>query len=115
MNKNRPDKFPKWASSLVQSELNKEFNRYEPPAAKQEIGWDVGEVPPRQWINYQENLSCQWLEYLDAENHKAAIFSKKEKLPDAKDNIGLMVYIKNTKTLAFSNGSTWQKLTTEEL
>ena len=115
MAKHRPDKFPRWASHLVQSDINKEFNRYEPPPAKQEIGWDVGEIPPRQWVNYKANLTCQWLEYLDTEANKAAVVSRKEKLPKPEDNTGLIVYIKNIKTLAFSNGSSWQKIVTENL
>lgn len=115
MSKVKPNKFPEWASSLVQSDFNKEYNRYEPPQAKKEVGWEYGEVPPRQWVNYQANLTCQWLEYLDSQKHKAAIYAKKEDLPDATESKGFLVFIEDTELLAFSNGKTWQKLTTEEL
>lgn len=67
---NKPDKFPQWAKNLVQDEHNKEFNRYEPPQAKKDIGWSRGEVPPRQWVNYQAWLTNQWLEYFDQEIEK---------------------------------------------
>lgn len=115
MSKTRPDKFPRWASYLVQSDINKEYNRYEPPEAKKDIGWEYGEVPPRQWINYQENLTCTWLEYLDNNQHQAAIYKDKKTLPKAKENKGKLVVIENTGQLAFSNGKIWKKITTENL
>lgn len=66
----KPDKFPEWAKNLVQDEYNKEFNRYEPPQAKKDVGWSRGEVPPRQWVNYQAWLTNQWIEYFDQEIEK---------------------------------------------
>jgi hypothetical protein len=115
MNKTRPSQFPEWASRLVQNEINKEFNKYEPPLAKKRIGWELGEVPPRQWVNYMADLTNSWLEYLDAQKHKASIFKTKADLPKATKNKGLLVFVEDTALLAFSNGKTWQKITTEEL
>jgi hypothetical protein len=115
MSKTRPEQFTRWASCLAQSDLNKEYNRYEPPTAKKDIGWEYGEVPPRQLVNYQENLTCMWLEYLDSQKHTAQIYAKKEDLPEARESKGLLVFIESCELLAFSDGKAWKKLTTENL
>jgi len=115
MSKTRPQDFPEWASRLVQNEINKEYNKYKPPLAKKKNGWEVGEVPPRQWVNYQADLTNSWLEYLDDQRHKASIYANREELPAAEISKGLIAYIEDIETLAFSNGNTWNKLTTEEL
>jgi hypothetical protein len=111
----RPTEFPEWASSLVTSDANKEYNKYKPPKAKRKIGWEYMEVPPRQWVNYQADLICKWLEYIDSNLNKASIYKAKKYLPKAKDYKGSFAYIEDIKALAFSNGTTWQKIKTEEL
>ena len=115
MPKLKPSKFPEWASVLSQSPINKEYNRYEPPNAKKKLGWEFGEVPPRQWVNYQQNLNCQWLEYFDANLNRTLIYASKKDLPEVKASQGLLVYIKDSDSLAFSNGDHWQKLKTTKL
>jgi hypothetical protein len=115
MSKKRPTDFPEWASDLVQNEINKEYNKYKPPLAKKKSGWEVGEVPPRQWVNYQADLTNLWIEYLDSQKHKVSSYKNKKDLPRAKLSKSLMAYIEDTDTLAFSNGSKWKKLITEEL
>jgi len=57
--------YPEWASEDVQDDLNKEYNKYEPPEQKKKIGWERGESPPRQWMNYNADLIYKWIKYLD--------------------------------------------------
>jgi len=83
MTKVKPNKYPEWAKNLVRDEINKEFNRYEPPQAKKDIGWVRGEVPPRQWVNYQYNLINEWIEYFDSKVTTSASFlANTTELPD---------------------------------
>jgi hypothetical protein len=111
----KPEKFPEWAKNLVQDEINKEYNRYEPPQAKKDVGWLREEVPPRQWVNYKAWLTCQWLEYLYDRLHKPTRYANAAALPDATASEGVMVYIEDQKILAVSNGTAWQKITTQNL
>lgn len=115
MTKEKPNKFPEWAKNLVQDEVNKEFNRYEPPQAKKDVGWSRGEVPPRQWVNYQYNLINQWLEYLYTALHKPTHYATKTDLPDPTTSEGWMVYIDDEDSLAISNGTKWRKIRTQNL
>jgi hypothetical protein len=115
MSKKRPAKFPQWASELVKNDINKEYNKYEPPTEKKKSGWELGEVPPRQWVNYQADLTNTWLEYLASQSNKASIYTTKKDLPKAKKSLGGLAFIKDTESLAFSDGKTWKKLKTEEL
>ena len=123
----KPEKFPEWAKDLVQDPINKEFNRYEPPTAKKDVGWARGEVPPRQWLNYQAWLVNDWIEYLYDRLHKPTIYrpinattSEVEKvLPDPADSEGWIVYI-DPQTgqdgyLAISNGTRWRKVRMQNL
>lgn len=111
----KPDKFPEWAKNLVQDEHNKEFNRYEPPQAKKDVGWSRGEVPPRQWINYLAWLTNQWLEYLHATQHKPTQYATKTDLPDPAANKGSMAYVLDTNSFALCDGSAWVGIRTQNL
>jgi len=115
MPKIKPKKFPEWASSYVQNPINKEYNRYEPAEAKKKLGWEYGETPPRQWVNYHQNLTCQWLEYLDEHLNQPVKYATKQVLPDAALCQGLLVYVKDTTSLAVSDGKFWKKITTTKL
>jgi hypothetical protein len=114
----KPDKFPKWAMNLVQDASNKEFNRYEPPQAKKDVGWSRAEVPPRQWVNYQWWLFNQWLEYLDAKPPIAPRYETKADLPPASDHTGAIVFVAGEGAdgeLAYSNGSVWREINDRNL
>ena len=62
--------YPRWATNIVKDEINNEFNKYEPPEQKKDIGWARGESPPRQWMNYNDDLTAKWIEYIDQEIQK---------------------------------------------
>lgn len=111
----RPDKFPEWATNLVQDDFNKEFNRYEPPQAKKDVGWSRGEVPPRQWVNYLLWLTNQWLEYLDNKPPTPPQYATKTDLPDAALNKGAIAYVLDTNSFAICNGSEWEAIKTANL
>ena len=115
MTKQKPDKFPEWAKDLVQDPVNKEFNRYEPPTAKKDVGWARGEVPPRQWLNYQAWLVNDWIEYLYDRLHKPTKYTTKSDLPDPTTSEGWIVYIDDEDALAVSNGTRWRKIRTQNL
>lgn len=57
--------YPRWATNIEINPDNGESNKYEPPEAKKDKGWERGEVPPRQWLNYNADLIYQWIKYLD--------------------------------------------------
>lgn len=110
----RPNKYPRWASSLVRDEVTHRLNIYEPSEAKKDIGWVAGEVPPRQWVNWSNNLTYQWIKYLD-HNVSTPTEYAKDSLPSAASHKAKIVYISDLDdgTLAFSNGANWKKIKTE--
>ena len=68
--KNGAPLYPRWATDLVKDDVNKEYNKYEPPEQKKGVGWSRGEAPPRQWVNYNSDLIARWIEYIDQEIEK---------------------------------------------
>ena len=59
----KPDKFPQWC-------MTKKENMAEYPQSKIDGGWDIGEIPPREWENYSKNLSCLWIQYLEEKENE---------------------------------------------
>lgn len=60
----RPDKFPRWATTLVANGPGSTLNVLEPDEAKKDIGWLAGEKPPRNWANWLQLKTHEWIEYL---------------------------------------------------
>lgn len=107
----RPTKYPRWASVLTQNSTNKQYNIYEPPEQKKDIGWDFKDRPPRQWFNWLFSVINQWITYFDTTNNGTAYLSTN--LPPASENLGRVLFVSNIDggTLVFSNGTNWRKLT----
>lgn len=110
----KPNKHPRWASESIKNEINGEYNVYEPPEQKKDIGWDVNEVPPRQWFNWLSKTTNDWIVYFDYYLNRPKIY-KKTKLPDATKSKAKIVFVDDEGggTLAFSNGVEWKKINIE--
>lgn len=61
----RPNKYPRWASEDSTDPVTLSKNVIEPPEEKKDIGWSRGEKPPRNWENWLDRLTYQWIVYLD--------------------------------------------------
>lgn len=107
----KPDKYPRWASDKVRNEINGEYNIYEPPEQKKDMGWDLNEVPPRQWFNWLFRMINDWIVYFDYGLHRPKTYLKST-LPDAAGCKARMVFVSNVDggTLAFSDGTNWKKI-----
>jgi len=110
----RPSKFPRWASKRVKDELSRQFNIYEPPEIKKDIGWVAGECPPSQWMNWLSNIIHDWITYFDHYLNRPKEYKILE-LPNASDHKGVLVFVSDIEggVLGFSNGQTWKKIRTE--
>jgi hypothetical protein len=106
----KPDKYPRWASNIVKNDINKEYNIYEPPEQKKDIGWDLNDVPPRQWFNWLFKVINDWIVYFDSTNNSPIYTSGT--LPDASSNKGSIVFVSDvgSGTLAYSDGTSWKKI-----
>lgn len=62
----RPDKYPEWASQDVQDPIALSDNVIEPPPEKKLIGWSRLEKPPRNWMNWLDRKTYQWIAYFDS-------------------------------------------------
>jgi hypothetical protein len=107
----KPNKYPRWASSSIKNEINGEYNIYEPPEQKKDIGWDLNEVPPRQWFNWLFRTINDWIMHFDHHLNRPKIYSKAT-LPDAASCKAQIVFVSNIDggTLAFSDGKNWKKI-----
>lgn len=110
----KPNKYPRWASEVVRNQLNKEYNIYEPPEQKKDIGWDLNEVPPRQWFNWLFRLINDWIAYFDYSLNKPQEYLKAE-LPDPSKCKRQIVFVSDIDegALAFSDGVRWRKINSE--
>ena len=107
----KPNKYPRWASSNIKNDISHENNVYEPPEQKKDIGWDLNEVPPRQWFNWLFKTINEWITYFDQHLNRPKIYTK-AKLPDAASSKAQIVFVSNVDggTLAFSDGANWKKI-----
>lgn len=56
----RPNVFPRFATSPPDP-----LNIQEPPEAKKDSGWLLGEKPPFEFFNWMQRLNNEWLQYQD--------------------------------------------------
>lgn len=61
----RPTKLPLWASVDEIDPITGNPNKVEPPLQWKNSGVKHRQPVPRQYINYNNDLICDWLEYLD--------------------------------------------------
>jgi hypothetical protein len=105
--------FPRWASETVLNPISSEANVYEPPEQKKDLGWDLYDVPPRQYFNWLERQTGLALEYLDYHSNRPKIYTI-DTLPAAADNVAQIVFVSDSNggILAYSNGTVWKNVTT---
>lgn len=108
----KPCVLPEWASELTKDAVSEQYNIYEPPLQKKKLGWGYKEKPPRQWLNWLHNTTYEWLKYFDCFLNRPKIY-KRAQLPIAAENKALTVYISDSNTLAYSNGTNWVKIKTD--
>ncbi|WP_397602201.1 hypothetical protein [Silvanigrella sp.] len=70
---NKPDVFPDWCVENNKNGFNNTPTKVEYPLEKIKNGWDINEVPPREWENYWKNLTAKWLHYLDEQLQKVSV------------------------------------------
>lgn len=61
----RPNIFPDWCMQDNSNGINNTPTKSAYPQSKSDNGWDIGEIPPREWENYWKNLTAQWTRYFD--------------------------------------------------
>ena len=61
----KPVLYPQWASNDVQDPLSQQFNVVEPPLEKKTDGWFLGEKPNRQWWNWFQRTTYDWIVWFD--------------------------------------------------
>lgn len=61
----RPTKYPKWASVDEIDPITGNANKVEPPLQWQNSGVKRRQPVPRQYLNYHNDLTSDWIEYLD--------------------------------------------------
>jgi hypothetical protein len=63
----KPNSYPDWC---MKDNLNGENNtptKSVYPQSKIDDGWDIGEPPPREWMNFYQNLTAKWIRYFDSQ------------------------------------------------
>ncbi len=108
----KPLVLPEWASESVKDIASEQLNIYEPPEQKKKLGWGYKEKPARQWLNWLHYVTFSWLRYFDYFLHRPIIYTKAD-LPLASVSKAKIVYVSDTDTLAFSNGTNWIKIKTD--
>lgn len=61
-----PTDLPRFASTDVANGPGGANNVEEPSESKKDIGWQVGERPPRETMNWIHRMTYQWTAYLDS-------------------------------------------------
>lgn len=61
-----PTDLPRWASTDIANGPGGANNVIEPSEAKKDIGWNVGERPPREYMNWFQRVTYLWTLYLDS-------------------------------------------------
>jgi len=61
----KPSKLPEWALVPSVDPVVGGANIVEPPPQLKDSGWLRGQLPPANYMNWLQNLTYQWLEYLD--------------------------------------------------
>ena len=64
----KPQTLPRWANTVTADPTQV----VEPPSAKKDLGFQVFEQPPIEYLNWLWNLIYQWFAYLDDEAEVAA-------------------------------------------
>lgn len=107
-------KFPRWASENIVNPTNRENNVYEPSEQKKNLGWDLNEIPPRQYFNWLGRQTYESLNYLDYFLNRPDTFTSSTLPAVSADNIGKMIYINDISNgiIAYSNGTNWINITT---
>ena len=66
MQLNKPQSYPDFALNLVNNRPNNQPNKVAPDSDKILNGYKYGDIPASEIVNYQENLSGQWIRYFDS-------------------------------------------------
>lgn len=61
----RPTKLPLWAAVNEIDPVTGNANKVEPPLQWKNSGVKYRQPVPRQYLNYNQDLICDWIEYLD--------------------------------------------------
>lgn len=62
----RPIKKPRWATVPTVNGESGQNNVIEPIESQKDLGWDFKQKPARNHMNWIQNLSYQWIDYLDS-------------------------------------------------
>lgn len=66
----RPSLFPDWCMKNNSNGPNDTPTKSAYPQSKTDDGFDIGEIPPREWENYWKNLTALWTHYFDEQIEK---------------------------------------------
>lgn len=60
----KPIEFPEFASVDTFNGPGGQINFVAPSEAKKDQGWDFGEFPPREYMNWIHRRTFEWIQYL---------------------------------------------------
>lgn len=120
----RPDLLPEWCIEPVKETVvyvdpstgkqhtTKQINIMQPNPTIRKAGFVQDSAVVQQDLNWLFYTTYAWLKYFDELTNKPASYLKNE-LPPAADSQGLFAFVSDVSggTIAFSNGTTWKKLT----
>lgn len=107
----KPTKYPDWALEDIMQPDTGMFNVVEPPESRKNTGWFDYESANRQFFNYLQRHNSLWIRYFDY--FATQVVNNIADLPGSPAICeGRVFYIKNTKKLCFSDGTSYQQFTT---
>jgi hypothetical protein len=66
----KPSLYPEWATDDIINTIYNTPNKSEPDATHKSLGYDLQEMPDRQYMNYQFDLINKWIKYFTEERTK---------------------------------------------
>lgn len=61
----KPDEKPRWATVNVISPQSGLNNVISPPESKKNVGWQTFEMPARQFVNWFQRKTYEWIDFFD--------------------------------------------------
>lgn len=107
----KPDRIPDWATQDFIDPIKGYSNVIEPPEAIKTRGWDSGRHANRQFFNWLGRYTALWIRYFDRYSTETVANPSGLPMP-ASQYEGKIFYIKSTKKLCYSDGTTYQQFDT---
>lgn len=88
-----PEFFPEWATTDVNLPNTGGANKSRPDITLREVGWDLGNKPAAEQLNWQLNNLFDWVQYLNDEGTASTILTITEKIPEPATPAVAVIYV----------------------